>query len=320
MQGKIHKKQEDQSETMNQCTNWLNRLCNLNVARTSAHGPAPHKPLLLLCIIDMVEEGVVTTPWIRYSPELFFRFQNYWEIVYERQNNKPNMRLPFHALGSERDRVWARYMEDGTPSHSRDTTRLCCIDESLWNCLQDVKFRQDARLRLITTYFTPEEQISLCARLRLPEPSTAEIAAIKESAETYKTRLAKGRDARFRSTVLLNYKFTCALTGYSLNTIKENIVEAAHIHQHSISGNDDPQNGLALTPDAHWMFDRGLWTAEFRHGEFIVLVAKNHFNESSPCNRSLCHYHEKPLFLPKDAKIHPHPKHLEWHRKHRFLG
>jgi putative restriction endonuclease len=98
------------------------------------------------------------------------------------------------------------------------------------------------------------------------------------------------------------------------------MVEAAHIHQHSISGNDDPQNGLALTPDAHWMFDRGLWTAEPYHGKFVVLVAKNHFNESSPCNRSLCDYHEKPLFIPEDAKIHPNPKHFEWHRKHRFLG
>ncbi len=29
------------------------------------------------------------------------------------------------------------------------------------------------------------------------------------------------------------------------------IVQAAHIHQHAISVNDDPRNGLALTPDAH---------------------------------------------------------------------
>ena len=305
---------------MNECNSWLNRLCNLNVAKSENRGRSPHKPLLLLCIIDMVEEGEINTPWIRYSPVLFFRFQSYWETVYERQQNKPDMRLPFHALGGERDQVWTRYMDDGTPSRSRETTRLCCIDESLLNCLQDASFRQEARLRLITTYFTPAEQISLCEKLKLPEPSTAEIAAIKENAETYKIRLVKGRDARFRSIVLLNYKFTCVLTGYSLNTTKENIVVAAHIHQHSISGNDDPRNGLALTPDAHWMFDRGLWTAEPRDGKLIILIAKDHFNESSPFNRTLLDYHEKALSIPDDAKIRPHPNHFEWHRKNRFLG
>jgi putative restriction endonuclease len=305
---------------MTTCTDWLNRLCSLNVAKTERRGRAPHKPLLLLCVMDMVEEGVLITPWLCYSPELFFRFQDYWEVVYERQNNKPDMRLPFHALGGERDQIWERYTEDGAPSRSRETTRLCRIDEMLWGCLQDASFRREARLRLIITYFTAEEQISLCERLKLTEPSTAEIAAVKENTATYKMRLVKGRDGRFRTTVLLNYKFTCALTGYSLNTDKENIVEAAHIHQHSISGNDDPRNGLALTPDAHWMFDRGLWTAEPRNGKFIVLVALDSFNEASQYNRSLRDYHEKPLFISESANIIPHPKHFEWHRKYRFLG
>lgn len=301
------------------CAEWLNRICNLNVARTERRGRAPHKPLLLFCVFDMVEEGVMVTPWLRYSPELFFRFQNYWEVVYERQNNKPDMRLPFHALGGERDQLWERYTEDGSPSRSRETTRLCCINESLWNCLQDASFRQEARLRLITTYFTVEEQISLCERLNLSEPSTSEIDAIRENAAAYKMRLVKGRDARFRSAVLLNYRFTCALTGYSLNTDRENIVEAAHIHQHALSGNDDPRNGLALTPDAHWMFDRGLWTAEPRDGKFVVLVALDRFNESSRQHRSLRDCHEKPLFLPEGAKILPDSKHFEWHRRYRFL-
>jgi len=299
---------------------WLDRFCNLNAAITASRGRAPHKPLLLLCVIDMVEEGAINTPWISYSPELFFRFQCYWEIVYDRQRNRPDMRLPFHALGGERDRVWTRYTEDGAPSRSKETTRLCYLDDSLWNCLQDGAFRREARLCLVTTYFTPVEQIALCTRLRLPEPSTEEVAVIRQSAEAYKASLKKGRDSRFRSDILLNYRFTCALTGYSLNTTKENMVEAAHIHQHAVSGNDDPHNGLALTPDAHWMFDRGLWTAEPCGDEFIVIVAKGHFKESSPYGRTLCDHHEKPLFFLQDTILRPDPKHFAWHRRHRFVG
>jgi len=28
--------------------------------------------------------------------------------------------------------------------------------------------------------------------------------------------------------------------------------------------NDNPENALALTRDAHWMFDEGLWTVDSR--------------------------------------------------------
>ena len=147
-----------------------------------------------------------------------------------------------------------------------------------------------------------------------------EVTVIQQSAEVYKASLKKGRDSRFRNDVLLSYRCTCALTGYSLNTTKENMVEAAHIHQHAVSGNDDPRNGLALTPDAHWMFDRGLWTAEPCGDEFIVIIAKGHFKESSPYGRTLCNHHEKPLFFPEDTILRPDPKHFAWHRKHRFVG
>jgi putative restriction endonuclease len=38
----------------------------------------------------------------------------------------------------------------------------------------------------------------------------------------------------------------------------EAMVEAAHIHPFAVSGDDDPRNGLALTPDMHWAMDRNL--------------------------------------------------------------
>ena len=36
---------------------WLGRLANLNAARTAARGVAPHKPLMLLTVIDLIESG-----------------------------------------------------------------------------------------------------------------------------------------------------------------------------------------------------------------------------------------------------------------------
>jgi len=146
------------------------------------------------------------------------------------------------------------------------------------------------------------------------------VAAIRQSAEVNKASQRKGRDSRFRSDVLLSYRFTCALTGYFLNTTKENMVEAAHIHQHADSGNDDPRNGLALTPDARLLFDRGLWTAEPCAGEFVVLVAGEHFKDAAPDGRSLRDRHEKPLFFHGVSGLRPDPRHLAWHRRNRFVG
>jgi hypothetical protein len=72
---KRHKETNDAAE-------WLGRICLLNVSKTAERGHAPHKPLLLLCIMDMIEDGAITTQWIPYSPELFFRFHCYLAIVY----------------------------------------------------------------------------------------------------------------------------------------------------------------------------------------------------------------------------------------------
>jgi len=299
---------------------WLNRLANLNVARTERRGLAPHKPLLLLAIIDMIEECKLTDPWISYSPELFFRFSCYWDIVYDRQLNRPEMRLPFHALGGYRDLIWARFTDDREPSRSRETTRLCHMDESLWNLLQDSAFRRAARIQLVATYFDAAEQIALCARLKIQEPTTEAVAAIKHNAADYKKSLAKGRSAKFRSDVLIGYRFTCALTGYRMNTDREHLVEAAHIHQHSKSGDNDPRNGLALTRDAHWMFDRGLWTVDYQDGAYLVRVAEGKFEEESPIGRSLMQHDGRSLCLPSAEGLTPDPTRLAWHRNSVFVG
>ncbi len=299
---------------------WLKRLANLNVARTERRGIAPHKPLLLLTLMDMIEEGSITSPWIAYSPEMFYRFSCYWALVYDRQLNRPEMRLPFHALGGNRDRIWDRFTEDRQPSRSRETTKLCHMDESLFAALQNPSFRRAARIQLVAAYFDAVEQISLCAILKIPEPTTEAVAAIKRNAAEYKKSLIKGRSARFRSDVLAGYQFTCALTGYRMNTESEHLVEAAHIHRHSESGDNDPRNGLALTPDAHWMFDRGLWTVDYREGCYMVRVATGKFNEASPVGQSLIRHNGSSLYLPGKQSLLPDPERLAWHRSRVFIG
>lgn len=128
--------------------------------------------------------------------------------------------------------------------------------------------------------------------------------------------LATGRNARFRVVVVTQYRFTCALTGYGIQTRKgRSLVEAAHIHQFSKSRNNDPKNGIALCRDAHWMFDEGLWTVDEKHR---VIVADEVFTEWGPETEWLKTRHQQKLNFFEGVTLRPDPRHLAWHREKVF--
>jgi putative restriction endonuclease len=75
------------------------------------------------------------------------------------------------------------------------------------------------------------------------------------------TTIRRARDRAFRRKVLELYDFRCAFTGRRfVSPVSAKIVglDAAHIVPVDANGSDHPANGLALTKDLHWSFDRGL--------------------------------------------------------------
>src|SRR5262249_2482771 len=128
----------------------------------------------------------------------------------------------------------------------------------------------------------------------------------------------RGREARFRLSIVSLYQHTCALTGYRLMTISaDSIIDAAHIHQFADSRNNDVRNGLALCKNAHWLFDSGLWTIA---PDFTVMVASGRFSEDSPDQKALSENDGQLIRLPGNPAVYPDPAHLDWHRKKKFLG
>jgi hypothetical protein len=94
------------------------------------------------------------------------------------------------------------------------------------------------------------------------------------------------------------------------------IVDAAHILEFRDSRNNDPRNGIALSKNAHWTFDQGLWTVA---DDYRIIVAVGHFAEARPNQDNLlASYHGRRLHLPEDKTLWPDPTHLAWHRKRRF--
>lgn len=137
---------------------------------------------------------------------------------------------------------------------------------------------------------------------------------VKEDARLYEISRERGREARFRLTVVPAYNYTCALTRYRLVTVDSgSIVDAAHIHQFADSRNNHPHNGIALCKNAHWMFDEGLWSLD---DDYRVLVAVKRFDESGAGEFLLSLKANSRILLPADPNYWPDKTHLVWHRKH----
>ena len=227
---------------MSDSHDWLVNLSRLHIDR--AHGPAPHKPFLLLVLCDLAEEGLLASPFT-LTPEVASRFFSYWRIVAYRRRQRPDIRLPFFHLHT--DGILTPLDGDGHPTGNRDAARLAQIPSDFVQFLEDPNSRRRRRRMLIANYFPPSEQIALYEAVGLPAPSDLEL----EENATYTTRSEArqaGREARFRTGVVAAYDYTCALTGYRLVTIEAgSIVDAAHIHALKDSRNNDLQNGLALS-------------------------------------------------------------------------
>jgi putative restriction endonuclease len=293
---------------------WLHKLATLRVDRARGN-PAPHKPLLMLVILEMADKGEISSPEVRLSPDLAFRFSAYWSVVAHRRAQAPEVRLPFHHLGSSG--IWQPVMADGKPSPDKKLTATARLDPEFFNCLSDQRFRAEALNVLVETdpYFLPEERIALYAILHI-KPKESEV---RENKETYKAIIETGRDARFRiEVVVLAYRHTCALTGYRMTTLEmESIVEAAHIHEFHDSRNNDPRNGIALSKNAHWQFDRGLWSL---NNNYEILLNREKFIEDGVPGQRLSDFEGRRIFLPSDPKYWPEHRYLDWHRhRHGFV-
>ncbi len=293
---------------------WLTRLSKLRVDRKGGT-LAPHKPLLLLAIIEMAQQGLVPSRVLPLSPELAFRFYTYWTVVAYRRTQEPDIRYPFYHLHS--DGFWVALGEDRKSPAERRSAKYAELNPDFEACLADPSFRDDARKILISTYFPKDEWPGLCDLLGIPSPIEGEVppALLPGFGEQVARR---GREARFRINVVTIYNYTCALTGYRLMTISSgSIIDAAHIHQFADSQNNETRNGIALCKNAHWLIDNGLWTiAE----DYTVRVALMHFSEEAPDQNALSQYHGKKIRLPIDPALYPDQDHLAWHRRKKFLG
>lgn len=291
---------------------WLGRLTKLNAAsgRGECLGKAPHKPLLLLCLLDMAEAGELTARAFTRSPGLVLRFRSYGSLVTDRWPTRLDLRMPLFYLKSQG--FWDALDSEMRPAASPETCVVCDMHSDFFALLADPNFRIKARIVLISKFFTATEQIALFESLRIEGSSATRVSATRVLKEAEESAKRKGRNARFSVQVCSGYRFTCALTGYRCVTGDgAMIVDAAHIEQWAKTQNDEVTNGLVLSKNAHWMFDNGLWSAD---EQLRIIVNERAFTENGPEVFRLSNFAGRHLQFDPSASLRPCSDCLRGHR------
>src|SRR6266446_692776 len=144
---------------------WLGKLAHLKVDKARGDA-APHKPLLLLVVLELAEQGQAFGDSLALTPELAFRFCTYWSIVAQRRTQAPDVRYPFYHLKS--DGFWSPLGEDGKPAPDRRLVRYASLPMDFVAFAKDPACRDQTRRILIAKYFQPSERAALYDLERRP--------------------------------------------------------------------------------------------------------------------------------------------------------
>ena len=113
----------------------------------------------------------------------------------------------------------------------------------------------------------------------------------------------------FRDFVLLGYQNKCAITSEAIYYDKLINLEAAHIKPKSHSGSFLPCNGIAMSRDIHWAFDRGMFTI---NDDYTITV------HNDVKNTLLSKYDNQKINVPTEDFFKPEKNFLKYHKEKVF--
>ena len=310
----------------------------LRCAYVKGMGKAPHKPILILSLIQLISKGVINTNRIFITAELMLAFKQNWNQLVE-TNHKRNFSLPFFHLRSEP--FWYLVARPGkeiitTSSKSiksfknlKESIAFAEIDRELFLLLQEIPNQLWFEQLLLETYF-PNLKDAYLRPERNYEEESIENEILNEPKEAYQNHIQRlketleedeyeeeiyVRGGLFKKTIPKIYNHTCCITGMKIESSHNvQMIDACHIFPFGLSGDDTVTNGIALSPTLHRAFDRGLITI---NSDFVVRVSPTVNEEES--NFTLTQFSGQQIFLPEKEKYYPSQTSLSWHNKEIFL-
>ncbi|MEI6766897.1 MAG: HNH endonuclease [Bacteroidota bacterium] len=310
--------------------------CFTNLRRDYSFGGAPHKPILLLSLIENVEQGLIVDEKIFITPDLVASFKSNWSnFVITKHTMK--FAMPFFYMKSEP--FWKLIPKSGYDlivkakyslesfANLNSAIEYALLDKELFFCLSQRESREVLRLSILNKYFPYNKSQAHAGKDYISE-ITSDI--LTEKPATYKEKLEKMQEKLevdtyneevfirgnvFKRVVPKIYNNTCCISGLNISaTFTLSMVDACHIVPFSESHDDTITNGLALSPNMHRAFDRGLITI---NENYIVIVSER-FTEESVSPFSIKQFKGKQILLPSDKHFYPSAQNLIWHQKVKF--
>lgn len=162
---------------MMELRHYIDAFSSLHTAKVKGH-KAPHKAVLLLAIIDLIEEELIMTPYIDLSDELVERFNDIWHkylgtsAIFTPDICKPYFHMQHESFWRSVENnevvrgmtaepnpwVQAKKEQKNLPKGSYSVQAMCHafayaeIDEMLFQLLQNADARAMLRVIFINTY------------------------------------------------------------------------------------------------------------------------------------------------------------------------
>ncbi|WP_080241414.1 HNH endonuclease [Spirosoma rigui] len=294
------------------------------------YGKAPHKPIFLLTLIELIEQQLITANRVVISPELVATFKENFALLVNAPN-KDDFTQPFFYLKNEG--FWFLKPNPGflLDTYIRSVQTLsdrldyAFFADDLYALLIDASARLQLKTLLLDTYFSATkaayEQVKNAGRSYVQE---VENYLLNERDMRYEltlpvadeeTRFVRG--GLFKKLVPKVYDFTCAISGMKvISSDGLSLVEACHIVPISVSGDDRVTNGIALCPNLHTAFDKGMIGVDER----LRVVVSPSLADNMASSYNLKQFHGQPLRLPFGEVHYPEKEHFRWHLRERFRG
>ncbi|OGW54850.1 MAG: HNH endonuclease [Nitrospirae bacterium RBG_13_43_8] len=293
---------------------------------------APHKPLLLLAVLDLVARGVITSPFIDIHSnlvELNELFTGYWRRIMPHYQSS-SIAFPFPRLHNEP--FWKLVAMPGkritpavinsitTVSQLRTVALGARMDKDLFHFMQQPNSRNALRETLLRSCFSEKAQSALTEQSNINTEAfdystelieKAHKPLISEVIETDRYK-PEARDQGFRRAVMNAYDHRCALCGVRIITLEgHSVVDAAHIIPWIRSKNDDICNGMALCKLCHWAFDEGMLGVSANYN----VITSRQIGADPNVPGFLLTLSGRSIIPPYDRDLWPDQEYLNWHRK-----
>ncbi|GAA2122504.1 HNH endonuclease [Kitasatospora saccharophila] len=288
-------------------------LRTLNRSGLRGGGRAPHKPLLLLWLIDhrLAVSGTTETRYEEAAEPVGQLIAQHTERVSTPDGQRAA--LPFRLLEAE---LWQATDAFSAPLPEKAGHRLLLelgargrLHPAVEELLGDRGVRDRMRTLLLAEVVGSGTGSTLEQSLR---------DALPPAEPRYRQVTQRIRDSRFARAVLPSYGNACAVCGFGglLDGVPVG-VEAAHVHAHAAGGPDVVQNGIALCGLHHALFDHGvLGLSE----ELTLMVSPLFVDGGGNGGGPVAGLHGVPVRQPSETALRIGAEYVGWHTEHVFRG